>query len=262
MKTLTINISIVLALMVCLTTSCEKVVDINLNDSNPQLVIEATIVSDGTPCNVRITKTVNFDATNNFPTVDNALVSLNDDAGNTENLQLTSSGLYKSSVMTGVEGRKYTLSVNVDGKNYIAISTLPIKTNLDSLWVDSLSFFGSTTYTVTPQYKDSFGVKNTYRFKLFVNGMVDKTIFVDDDEFNDGRTVSRPYFGDIEIETGDTLRWQMMCIDKAIYRYFFSLLTVQDGSSGAPANPVSNFSGGCLGYFSAHTLQEKMITVN
>ena len=184
------------------------------------------------------------------------------DAGNSENLQMTSDGRYISSLITGVEGRTYNLNVIAEGKTFTATSTLPFQINLDSLWVDSLSFFGGKTYILTSQYTDAPGIANYYRFNLFVNETRDKNIFTENDDFSDGRTVANPKFADQEIEQNDTLRLQMICIDKSAYLYFFSLAAIQTGSTGAPANPVSNFTGGCLGFFSAHTFQEKTVVVN
>ncbi|MEO8085206.1 MAG: DUF4249 domain-containing protein [Bacteroidota bacterium] len=261
MKSTIFNISVSLVISTFVFSSCKKVIDIDLNDSNPQFVIEANIINDGTPCTVDITKTINFSESNNFPAVTNAIVTLSDNAGNSENLQMTSNGHYTSSTITGVQGRTYTLNVNVDGKTFNAVSTLPYEVNLDSAWVQDLLIFGSNSYSVIPEYKDSSGTMNFYRFKLFVNDTLDKNIFLEDDVFTDGRTVTIPLFGEIEIEAGDTLRLQMMCIDKPAYLFFFSLASLQNGSTGAPANPVSNFSGGCLGYFSAHTLMEKTMVV-
>jgi hypothetical protein len=50
----------------------------------------------------------------------------------------------------------------------------------------------------------------------------------------------------------------MRCIDKGAYDYFYSLdqITSTNGNSATPANPVSNISGGALGYFSAHTVRK------
>ncbi len=260
MKSIYIRIPVFLLFISAIFTSCEKVIDVDLNDSKPQLVMEA-IIRNGEKCTLSITKTINFNQSNNFPVVDGAVVTLSDDAGNAENLQNTGNGQYISTTITGNIGRTYTLQINVDGNTFKAISSLPNQVNLDSVFVDSLSFLGGTTYTVTPQFVDPIGVLNFYRFKTFVNNEADKTIFIDDDVFSDGRTVTRPLFGELEIQPGDSIKVQMMCIDNPVYLYFFSLAQVQDGSTGAPANPVSNFTGGCLGYFSAQTIQERTIFV-
>jgi len=249
------------ALLICLLfASCEKVIDINLNNTSSQLVVEANITK-GQPCVISISKTVNFDQSNIFPTVNGADILLTDDAGNSENLIASGNGTYVSTSIIGVEGRKYNLKVKVDGKEYIANSTLPYQINFDTLKTDELAFIGGKIIQIIPEYKDSLGIKNYYRFKLFVNNEPDKSIFVDDDEFTDGRTVSRPLFSDLDIVKGDTILLQMLCIDQPAYLYFNSLSQTRDNSTGAPANPVSNFSGGCLGYFSANTKQERSVIV-
>jgi hypothetical protein len=51
----------------------------------------------------------------------------------------------------------------------------------------------------------------------------------------------------------------MRCIDGPVYDYFFSLNSIQGNGPGGgttPTNPVSNISGGALGYFSAFTVQK------
>jgi hypothetical protein len=46
---------------------------------------------------------------------------------------------------------------------------------------------------------------------------------------------------------GDTITFQLMPIDRVSFDYFTSLRAGQSGG----ANPRSNLSGGCLGYFTA-----------
>jgi hypothetical protein len=62
---------------------------------------------------------------------------------------------------------------------------------------------------------------------------------------------------------GDTVAVEMHCIDPAMYKYWFSLSQSATGETetASPANPVTNLSGGTLGYFSAHTVRSKSIIV-
>jgi hypothetical protein len=57
----------------------------------------------------------------------------------------------------------------------------------------------------------------------------------------------------------------MNCVDRNIYNYFFTLANVTSNNSGfenaTPANPVTNLTGGALGYFSAHSTQQTRIRV-
>ncbi len=244
-------------------TSCEKVIDVTVKDSKPQIVIEANIVNDSAACFVSITKTVNFSNDNNFPGVEGASVILCDNLGNTETLQMQSSGIYKSSSLFGVEGRTYSMNIIAEGKKYYATSTMPYQTNLDTITVDSISFGGKISKQVTPHYTDPLNIKNYYHFRIFVNSKMDKNVLVDNDNYTDGRMVAFPLSNELKINSADSVRIEMQCIDKSVYLYYFSLSQSLNGpnSTGAPANPVSNFSGGCLGYFSAHTRSSKSIII-
>ncbi|HKZ66576.1 MAG TPA: hypothetical protein VJ111_09490, partial [Chitinophagaceae bacterium] len=68
---------------------------------------------------------------------------------------------------------------------------------------------------------------------------------------------------DEDIKSGDTVKLDMLCIDPAVYKYWYSVNQSATGNSqsASPANPVSNISGGALGYFSAHTIQTKTLLV-
>jgi hypothetical protein len=246
-------------LVLFIATSCEKVVDVDVEDAGQQLVIEGVLNDDGSPATVNITRTISLTGINNFPAVSNASVMMTDDAGNSYSLPLTSAGVYQNDSVEGVGGRTYFLTVNLEGKTYTAQSTMPALTPFDSLGIDSITFGGEATYTLTPYHFDPPGVKNSYRYKIFVNGVADKTIQVDNDDFTDGRYVSRPFFPDMDMDLnpGDILTMEMYNIDPAVYLYFFSLAQIGEGpdASATPANPVSNISGGCLGYFSAQRKQ-------
>ena len=65
------------------------------------------------------------------------------------------------------------------------------------------------------------------------------------------------------IKSGDTVTIEMLGIDEAVYKYWYSLhFNGGDGGNIAtPANPVTNVSGGALGYFSAQTVDRKTVIV-
>ncbi|HEX3024951.1 MAG TPA: DUF4249 family protein, partial [Chitinophagaceae bacterium] len=112
---------------------------------------------------------------------------------------------------------------------------------------------------------DSAGISNYYSFTETIE-YPDKSFsagffFVWDDRFNDGGISTRPLIvADSTISSGDTIHVEMRCIDKNVYRYYNSLSNLQQNST-TPENPVSNITGGCLGYFSANTVQRKKVAV-
>jgi hypothetical protein len=119
------------------------------------------------------------------------------------------------------------------------------------------------------EYNDPAGIVNQYRFVRYRNGVKTKNIFINNDDLSDGRhTATKLFVGDNDSEedrlvSGDVVRIDMLCIDAAVYKYWYSLEQSATGetTSAAPANPVTNITGGALGYFSAHTFQSKTMSV-
>jgi hypothetical protein len=239
--------------------SCTKVINVDLNTADPKYVIEGFVTKGETVHQVKITRTLNFDQTVAFPTVDNAVVVISDNAGNSETLTLVSPGIYKTSSLLGVEGRTYTITVTVDGKVFTATSYLPIEVSLDGLDVIVFPFGLDTVRAVVPNRMDQVGVTNFYQYDIFQNGEQVKGVNLQDDQFSDGVQNEQPLFGG-DFIPGDTVRVIMYCIDKPVYKYLFSI-DANTGSTAAPANPDSNFGKSCLGYFSARTQKEQTIII-
>lgn len=264
----------IVVLFVSVLCSCTKVINLDLNDSDPQTVIEGSIGTIGDSTIVKITKSINFDNSNNFPFVNGALVIISDDIGNTETLQEKSSGIYSSASFIGVSGRKYKLEVNENGKLFSSSSILPTKVNFDSLTVTKATVTGGggpggggqsgTTYKVTVQFKDPSIETNYYRFIEYHNNAQQNSVFIFDDRLTNGQSISTDLMSfNRKLKTGDTLTIEMQCIDKPVYDYLKSFANLGGGpqNSSTPANPYTNIVGSKLGYFSAHTTQRKTLVI-
>jgi len=239
--------------------ACEKEINIDLNSSDTKVVIEAEI-NNRNQSWVKISKTLNFSQSNNFPNVENATVTIADDAGNSTQLTHTANGVYTSNNLAGVAGRIYTLTVLAEGKTYTAQSIMPNLVNLDTV-VFIPGQFGpptaDTTFAVLPIYIDPAAFGNSYRFVQTLNGEKDPAFLIANDNINNGGINQRPIFSfEYLPERGDTLILEMQSINTAAYDYFNSLnQSAGEGPGGGatPANPVSNLQGGALGYFSAYS---------
>lgn len=239
-------------------TSCEKVIDLDLNSEDPKYVVEGTVTRDSTVHTVKITRTLNFDETTAYPTVDNAVVTITDNLGNSTTLALVSPGVYQTANYLGVEGRTYTINVSVDGKNFSSSSTMPYQVPIDSLTLEEFAFGPEPFYALVANRQDPAGIKNYYRFELYEGAERYRGIYLQNDQFSDGVEVLEPIFGG-DYVSGDTAYLEMMCIDEATYKYFYTLSVNSGGTGGAvPANPDSNFGTQCLGYFSAQTFERRM----
>jgi hypothetical protein len=259
---ITLLIFVVISL---LSISCEKVISVDLNSTSPQIVIEASISDQDGPYYVKLSQTVNFDQTNTFPPVSGAKVVIVDNIGNSYPLIETYPGIYKTTFIHGVPGRTYTLTINAGGKEYVAVSTMPLPVNIDYLSVQEQTFGREQMKYINVQFQDSANVKNYYRFVEKRNGVEQYFTFLYDDRLQDGGTITSSLLaGEDTLRTGDSVYVFLETIDKNVYNYFRTLR--QAGGNGgpqaaSPANPLSNFTGGALGYFSAYAVRSKLIII-
>jgi len=238
--------------------SCTKVIDVDINDADAQYVVEGFVTLGETTHRVSITKSLNIDESVAYPTVDNAIVILTDDLGNSQTMSLVEPGIYEVNSYPVSLDRTYTLQISVDSKVFTASSTMPQDVQLDTLETFPFSFGPTTINAIVPVRLDPEGIENYYQFKLTKNDSVVKGIYIQSDQYNDGNIMMEPIFAD-GINNGDTVSVEMYCVDKMIYKYFFTLLQNLQGAT--PANPTSNFTGGCLGYFSVRTKSVKQIVI-
>jgi len=237
--------------------SCEKVIDIDLNTSDPKVVIEAYISEGDSTQVVTITRTLNFDETVAFPSVTDAIVTVSDNQGNTASFTHFGNGVYALQNYPGIPGRTYTITVSVDGKTYTANSTMPYPVLMNEVQVSLVPFGQDTFKLIVPVYNDPGNVPNYYAFLLFKNGEKQGPFSLQDDQFTNGNTSMQPLFID-QLELGDTIRVEMFGIEKKVWQYF-NQLSVNTSNGTTPANPTSNFEGGCMGVFSALTANTKTI---
>jgi Domain of unknown function (DUF4249) len=245
---------------------CKKVIQINLNDAGPQLVIQGEVTDMPGPYQIYITKTVNFSATNNFPPVSGAMVIISDNKGINDSLTETAPGVYKTHTFwQGKPGNSYTVSVMNSGKSYTATSAMPQPVPLDSIdFQKNGSFSGKTTISVVPCFQDPPGIANYYQFAELINGIPLNKIYIMDDRLSDGKYIRQVLYDDsVHINTGDKVTLNMYCIDASVNHYLDEMLRISNGAqSVTPANPDTNFNNGALGFFSAHTIVSKQNIAN
>jgi hypothetical protein len=268
------SISFQLLIISFLFASCKKVINIDLNSSDPRIIIEGTITDQPGQYTVKISQSANFDATNNFPGISNANVTITDNLGNAEKLAEKSAGVYVGSVLKGAPGRTYTLKIIADGKEYTATSTMPNPVIIDFLNITTQTTRKSTEKNLSASINDPAGVANYYRFIKIINNVVQTSILIEDDLMQDGNTVLIPLLSKRQTEdkiiSGDNVTVVLQAVDENVYNCFRTLLQLYSSGGGpggmlsqstSPANPLTNISNGALGYFSACAVTTKMVVV-
>jgi len=252
-----------------LLSSCEEVIDLDLPGAEKKYVVEALLTNQAGGCKVLLSQTKDFDEDNSRITVSGAQVSIRSE-DTTLILPESSPGTYTDASFHGAPGNTYYLTVQIGEETITSTSTMPSLVKMDRLSITREFFVDDYQNQPTIDYIDPEDEENNYRFVLYVNGVKKHQLFVMNDELTNGNHNSTRLFVDEEdlddeekIKSGDIVRVEMQTIDKAVYRYFFSLDNSATGENNAatPANPVSNLQGNALGYFSAYTTQEKEVRV-
>jgi hypothetical protein len=257
------KVSIRVLIISLLLAGCEKTVDLKYKGNQPGIIIAGSITNQPGPYFVKITRSVPLSDTGNYPVLDNAVVTISDDAGNSETLTSEGNGMYRANTLAGVSGRTYSLIVNAEGKTYTAQSTMPQPVPFDSIKVEQFTFGGDIERNIIPVYADPIVQGNNYRFVLSVNNKLINQHFVQNDEVTNGLVNTMRLEIDDNIVTlkpGDLITLTMQALDKRVALYYRTLALMGDtgpGGGTTPSNPPTNISNGALGVFSAHTVQDR-----
>lgn len=231
--------------------SCEKEININYHNSEPVYVVEASISNMGTE--VRISRTQAMDNNSSDSDIDNATVVISSDNNIRETIPFSQNGFYVSR-LKGTPGVNYQLDIELNGHHFSSTSTMqrtPQMNQFRLVWKKMLSeryLFGDV------RIQDIANEENWYFIHLYRNDIGYRWAVIRDDRnpnkelqqllglFQEGSNDS-----DV-LQEGDRLRLVIRAIDQRAYDYLFSMERMDDTGT----NPIANFSGGCLGYFSAY----------
>ncbi|MFH1321473.1 MAG: DUF4249 domain-containing protein [Bacteroidota bacterium] len=256
-------------------TACEKVIDIDLNSTNPRIVVEGYITDQPGPYTVKLTRTANYFDVNEFDKVSGATVTISDDAGNSDVLAEQSPGVYETTAIQGVSGRTYTLTIDSEDDTYTASSLMS-----QPVMIDSLSFrfqeafhYVQEGYYVSIYFTDVAEHLNYYLLRLYNNGEIPEeemggmgmNYLVFEDDFLEGESFEFEFFQYI-MEPDDTIVVELVSMDQDGYDYYNTMNLTLEGSSGGgfsgtPQNPVTNMSGDALGYFGAFTVARDTVVI-
>jgi len=252
-------------------SGCEKVVEIDLSDSKPVIVIEANINNGRDPFTVLVSKTSSyFEASSDTNQVSGAKVSLRVENGKPKYFKETAPGIYKLEKTTVYTNNWYIVDVEYDGVTYSARSYLPPPVPIVDLsisYFDGLGFFDSG-YKINTFIRDPSDQTNFYRIKLYVDGLVVNTDGESDlysDKLFDGKVIGLVQHSSVVFSKTDNVLVELQTIDESAYNYFSTLANITGVDfiqSASPANPISNFNNGALGYFSAYSFDRKFISIS
>jgi len=261
---------LLLLLIIFVFPGCQKVINVDLNEAAPRIVIEGTINDRRGPYTVTISKSGSYFNQPVLPPVTGAVAIITDNSGITDTLKEVNSGIYISSKIRGIPGKTYSLKVISENQEYEGSSTMFSHVNLDSLTLvrsDPQRFdFGGNNQKEIPLeihcfFRDPLE-KNFYRIKVFRNDSINTQNYrLFDDQYTNGQVTELRV---AHANAGDKYRVELYSLDSKTYGYYRTLedlIFTNPVFGSTPANPDNNLSNGALGYFGAFAVSVKTIII-
>ncbi len=282
--------TVVLLFLLFALQACQKELNVKIQSSDPQLVVQGGIET-GRPPYVVLTTTIGTfssfslaDVSNLF--VHNAKIQVGDGsktitlreyavdtADGAKFYIYTIDTAMGGGIMLGEEGKFYTLKIESGGVTYTSTTKIPYPKGLDTLWfgeptfkraktpAGALELFGTYTDPDTPgNYVRYYTRRNSrdafYAGGLYSDEVVNGSVIRGVDLFagyNDSVNVNKDslrYF-----YVGDTVTLKWCVIDKGVYNFWNTYLFSTRSSANpfsSPINIQSNIKGGALGVWAGY----------
>ena len=221
MKTISIIKALVFVIFIFIGTACQKVVVLDLNTADQRLVIEGNITSNpGQPQTVFVSTSGEFYTLEGIEAVGDALVTIKDEEGRIDTLEMYTPGVYFTYNMTVKENIEYSIKVVREGEVYTGSEIFPERKTIDSLsyavnegiFGDGTNEDGDTTYNLFCRFQDPEETLDYYRFNVYLNDSMVRTGFgsynITDDELFNGQLFNLEIRGSGAIK-GDTVQIEM-----------------------------------------------------
>ncbi len=257
-------------LTVFIFSGCEKVINVDLNEAAPQIVIEGLITDRPGPYTVLISKSGSYFNQPVLPPVTGAEVTITDSRGIVDSLKETQPGIYLTSKTRGIPGTTYTLNVISENVVYTASSTMPSHVDIIMLELEKsqsagLGFGGigreNTNIDINCIFQDP-PEKNFYRLKITTNDTTEaQNYHLYDDQYTNNQEIDLRAGRAV---AGDNDLIELYSLDSQTYEYYRTLedlLHINPIFGSTPANPNTNLTNGALGYFGASAVSSKTIII-
>ena len=239
-------------------SSCTEKIELDLDNTTPEIVIEGSLSNYFDNHRVTITKSQGYYNFNLPEPVENAEVQIISQQ-DTFNLFDVGEGIYITGYIRGIPGNTYTLVVNTDDHIFTARSTMPPEPVIDSIKFEQNEnepeVFDVLLYTQEPP-EDNYYYWGLMKDQYPVTTSLDKLRFANDDLIN-GNYLSGLKVHAIEAAPGSRVTLIMASIPADYFNYCLSILKETKYSDNpfepAPANPETNIIGGALGFFHAYS---------
>lgn len=246
-------IKTLLAIVTITFTSCTDVIDVDVSEAAPRLVIEASINWEkGTAGNEQIiklsTSTPFFDEQINKEVTGASVMITNDNDGTEFIFTDQNNGSYTTTNFIPVLNQSYTLQVVYNNETYIAketmMSVVDIKDVTQAIEIEG----GDEIIEVNLAFDDPENEENFYFIKFKEQGDLLPELYYTSDEFSNGNQINLDFEDNDDeddndnedsngFKPGDIVDINLFGVSEGFYNYI-RLLTDQAESDGGPFSTI------------------------
>ena len=263
--------------LISFAVSCEEVVELDIEQSTPQVVIEGLLTNIDTIHYVKVSRSIQFYEVGLNPVLD-AIVNVSGEGNvysysHNPNAIDSLDGFYYSDIpYAGTIGEAYTLSVDIDGANYDAMDTMRYVTDIDSL---------SFQLATNPSEEDEADGK-IYQALLYASEPEETEDYYQFQFFRDNELIAYPdnifVFSDVAFgpnldglpspvlfREGELASVKIYSLTREQYIFYTDLANLINSDGGMfsppPANPRNTFSNSALGLWQVSAVSEDSILI-
>ncbi|MDI1256348.1 MAG: DUF4249 domain-containing protein [Flavobacterium sp.] len=270
------NIKYISLLLIALFfTSCEEVVDVDLDTAAPRLVIDASINwykgTAGNEQKIKLTTTAGYYDTV-IPAISGAQVFITNSTNNVFTfIENPDTGEYSCTNFVPVLNETYTLTVISEGQTYTAVETMKATSVIkDNIAQNNEGGFSGSDIELKFFFQDNGAEDNYYMTRIAASIHPLAEYEVSDDEFFQGNEITGIYI-DEDLKAGDIMQFSVYGISEQYKNYMTILLNASQGDGGPFQTTPSNARGNlinqtnsnnfALGYFRLSEVDTKTYTV-
>ncbi|MGB0294080.1 MAG: DUF4249 family protein [Flavobacteriaceae bacterium] len=242
-----------------LIIACEEVVEIDLKNTNPALVVDGLIKvskeNNSIESGIILSKTNGFyDSTVEY--VDNATVRIIDNVQNSS-YEITQSrpearpGVYDSGFPEFQVDEEYELQIIYEGEEYSSTATYVPTATIDNIEISRVDVLNEERTRVILNLANPPKERNFYLANFFGN------LEVIQDEFYENQEVAYPYFFEEESFTG--LKVQVFGIDRNFFIYLTQLIDQSADDENSRGNPFGTPPSELIGNIRNNTRPSKQV---
>lgn len=262
-------------LLTLVFVSCEDVIDVDLNETVPKLVIDASIDwykgSTGEEQQIKLTLLTPFFNPDTAPATGAVVTITKDSTQSFDFVEEGATGIYTNTDFVTELNATYTLSILYDGDTYFATETLMPVVDIDYVEQNNEGGFSGEDIELKAFYTDPPNEENYYFFEFITDIVEVPNLEVYEDRFTDGNQIFG-FYTEEDLATGDLVTMRNYGISKRFYEYMFILLQQSsDGGGGPFETQPATVRGNCinqtnpdhypLGYFRASEVDELIYEV-